>query len=72
MTQRIKGFVVTLERDIREDDVQPILDAIRMVRHVASVEPVETTLEDHMARQRVRFELAEKLAHLHRDILTGG
>ncbi len=40
MTARHCAYVVTLDRDIREDDAEPIIEAIRMIRFVAKVEPV--------------------------------
>lgn len=61
MTDRIKGLVVTLERDIREDDVEPIIDAIGQLRGVLSVVPDVVDVQDHMARERIRTELRAKL-----------
>lgn len=62
MTDRYAGFLVTLESDIREDDAEGILTALRMVRGVVSVEPVPTSpVELHIARQRVRLELEQRL-----------
>jgi hypothetical protein len=40
MTDRLKGFVVVLEEDLPEDDAEPVLSAIRMVKGVVSVKPV--------------------------------
>jgi hypothetical protein len=61
MTQRLKGFVVTLEKDLREDDAEVILNALRMIRHVESVEPVESNFDDQMNRSRIRSEFRDKL-----------
>jgi len=61
MTDRVKGFVVTLSEDMREDDAQAIADAIRMVRGVLDVSPSIVDHEDHMNRERIRRELQEKL-----------
>ena len=41
MTDRHSGYVVVLNRDIREDDAEAVINAIRMVKGVLSVEPVE-------------------------------
>jgi hypothetical protein len=46
---------------MREDDAQAVLDALRMVKCVQSVEPVEGGYHQHMAEQRVRREFADKL-----------
>lgn len=61
MTDRIKGFVVTLDKDYRVDDVEEIRRALLMVKGVLSVESSVADISDHMNRERVRLELHEKL-----------
>lgn len=61
MTDRLKGFVVTLDHDIREDDAEEILNAIRMVKGVVSVKPVQANSDDDIIRSRVLSELRQKL-----------
>ena len=61
MTDRIKGFTVTLSHDIRIDDVEPLIEAVKMLRGVAHVEPSLTTADDHMNRQMIMLELKQKL-----------
>ena len=61
MTDRVKGFTVTLEHDIRVDDVEMILNAVRMIHGVAHVEPSITTSEDHMNRMMIRTEMRKKI-----------
>lgn len=61
MTNRLKGFYVVLESDVREDDAEPILNALRMVKGVLSVDPVETAPVDHFERTRIEMEFREKL-----------
>ena len=56
MTDRHSGYIVTLDADIREDDAEAIVTALRMVRHVASVKPVVMDLTELMARERVRHD----------------
>ncbi len=60
MTDIVKGFTITLEKDIREDDVEYILNAIKMIRGVADVEPSIVGSDDIMNRSRIRHELREK------------
>lgn len=67
MTDRLKGFVVTLDEDIREDDAEDILNAIRMVKHVQSVEPITANFEDRMNRSRVRHHLLDKILDVIRE-----
>jgi hypothetical protein len=61
MTDRVKGFTVTLDQDYRDDDVEGILNAVRMIHGVAHVEPSIVTSEDHMNRQVIKYELQKKL-----------
>lgn len=60
MSERIKGFTVTLEKDVKEEGAEIILQALSMIKGVADVEPIETTYEDHMNRERVKWELRDK------------
>lgn len=55
------GYIVTLARDIREDDAVRIIEAIGMIREVVSVKPIIANGEDFMARERVRSEVQVKL-----------
>lgn len=67
MTDRYKGCVVTFDRDIREDDVEPLTSAISMLRGVASVALKMANPDDHMNRERIRSEIEEKLWAALRD-----
>lgn len=61
MTDRIKGLVVTLDSDYREDDVQQIIDAISMIKGVLIVDKNVTDVNDHINRSRIRSELINDL-----------
>ncbi len=61
MTDRVKGFTVTLEKDIRIDDVEEIQNAIAMIKGVIQVEPSISTSEDHMSRERAKYEMRNKI-----------
>jgi hypothetical protein len=52
MTDRHAGYLVTLADDIREDDAEAILTALRMVRGVQSVEPVLASIDQQIAQSR--------------------
>lgn len=65
MTDRISYLTVVLDQDIRDDDVQAVIDALGQNRHVISVKagaPVNHT--DHVARERLRFEMRGKVLDL--------
>jgi hypothetical protein len=61
MTDRLKGLVVTLEHDIREDDAESIMQAIRHLRGVEAVEPRKVDIDDQMNRTRIKHEIRRKL-----------
>ena len=52
MTNRICAYWVVLDRDVREDDAEPVLNAIRMVKGVAEITPVVSGVDIHVARER--------------------
>ena len=61
MTDRYKGVVVTFDRDIREDDAEETLNAIRHIRGVLEVQPVVANYDDHMNRELVRRDLGKRI-----------
>lgn len=61
MSNKIKGLVVTLEKDINEEDSEFIINTLKMIRGVASVNPVFTDISDQINRERVKSELRVKL-----------
>lgn len=67
MTTRFSGFQVTLKADVREDDAEAIINAIRMIKGVADVRPIETTYGPEILRQRL--EIVEKLEQFTQDLL---
>ena len=61
MTDRYNTLTVVLEREIREDDAEKYIDAIRMIKGVLSVKGNVADYEEYMATERVRRELGEKI-----------
>jgi ACT domain-containing protein len=65
MTDRYKAFLVTLDSDVRSDDAEPTIAAIRQIKGVIDVAPVMREIDkDHIARMRVREEIWESLRKL--------
>jgi len=52
--------VVTLERDMREDDAQAIFDALKQIRGVLDVRPIKSTPELTAMEARARRDMQEK------------
>lgn len=67
MTDRFNALTIVLDRDIRSDDAQSVIDAIKMVRGVQSVTPNIADMTDHIAYVRARGEIAAKLFEVLRD-----
>lgn len=78
MTDRLKGVWVAFDHDIREDDAEPIIGAIRCLKGVAGVDPClakgsgERMNRERMNRQQIRTEIAEKFFALYRELLGIG
>ncbi len=68
MTDRIKGLTISLEQDVRVDDLEPLMDAIRQFSGVADVTPLVASSDDWLARSRVRSELAEDFLDMYKKI----
>lgn len=61
MTDHINALIVTLERDVRDDDLQSLSDAIQHFRGVLSVKSNIADLRDHIAIERAKHEIKSKL-----------
>lgn len=68
MTDRFNAFVVTLDRDMREDDAQVLIQAIRQLRGVLTVVPHLSDISDVIATQRAQTRLREKLLSVLTDV----
>lgn len=61
MTDRIHSLTVVLENDIRIDDAEALINAIRQMRRVIAVEPNVSDVSDMVAISRARNELTGKI-----------
>lgn len=61
MTDRIKGFTVVLDKDIRVDDIEFVVNAIKIIKGVIGVESLVVDHSDYIARTRYRREVIEKI-----------
>jgi hypothetical protein len=60
MTKRHSGYIVVLETDVREDDAQEIMAAIRMIKGVVAVQPVVS--DPHLEIVENRRDIAWRAA----------
>lgn len=63
------GVMVTFEKDIRSDDANAIMEAIRQLRGVVNVKPVEA---DPSAERVLKMRIRNNLFVAMRDELFGG
>lgn len=61
MPDLVKGCWVAFDKDIRIDDVQEVVNAIRMLKSVAAVELSLADQTDWMNRTRITNELRKKI-----------
>lgn len=64
MTDRHAGYVVTLAKDIREDDAEHIINAMRMIKGVADVSPIISDYNVVLARGQRDMAWREAIIHL--------
>lgn len=61
MTDRHAAYIVVLGDDIREDDAEATINALRMVKGVVKVEPVVADYNLHIAQARVDREWKDRI-----------
>lgn len=61
MTDRYSGYVVVLERDIRDDDAEHVLGLLRNLKGVQSVQPVVNTPELMIAEDRAQRKIETRV-----------
>jgi hypothetical protein len=64
VTDRHNGYYVVLENDIRSDDAEATIAAIKQIKGVLSVTPNVASFDEHIAEMRVRTELGDKIMRL--------
>jgi hypothetical protein len=58
---RIKGLVVTLDQDYKDEDIKSLIDAINMIKGVTNVDLVGSNIDDIINRNRIKNEFQDKL-----------
>jgi uncharacterized protein YeeX (DUF496 family) len=64
MTDRYNALTVVLEENIREDDAEALIAAIRQLRGVQDVVPNVADINSVVADSRARLELLDALIQL--------
>jgi hypothetical protein len=64
MTDRYCGFIVVLEKELRSDDAEATIAAIKQIKGVASVEPQVANMDHYFARSMARTEILNEVYDL--------
>lgn len=67
MTDRHSGYIVILEDDVREDDAEATLQAIRQVKRVIDVRPIVSDTMQEIATSRAKWEIRNKIDQIFKD-----
>lgn len=68
MTDRYNALTVSLERDIRDDDAEIIINAIKAIRGVSDVTGNIVDIDSFAAASRSRQQFVSKLYDLIKEI----
>jgi len=68
VSDRIKGCWVAFDHDIKDEDAEPIMDAIRRLRSVDAVEARVADMDDWMARKNVKAEIRAAVVELFKSL----
>lgn len=69
MTDRIVSLTVVLEKEVREDDCQAIIDAVKMIKGVGHVTAEVGDVEFYTARAQATIELWKRISELFEEYL---
>ena len=61
MTDRLNGFIVYFDKEIREDDAERIRQAILTLKNVIGADPIVAEYDSYIAKEQARRELGVKL-----------
>ena len=61
MSDRINALTVVLEKDMKDEDVRQVVQAIKMIKNVLKVKTNIVDINSYCAEQRVRAELHKSL-----------
>lgn len=69
MSDRVNGFIVVLDRDYNDDDIEATINAIKQIKGVISVKPNVATPNDEIVAMREKHKLIDKVYGLIEEIL---
>lgn len=61
MSDRHMGYIVVLEKDLKDEDSERVISAIGCIAGVVKVEPIVGNVEKHFAITKAKQEIWDKL-----------
>lgn len=61
MSDRGKGLIVVLDRDYREEDIEPIKELIMQIKGVEAVKDSKVNRDDPINRMRIIGEIKSRI-----------
>jgi len=71
MTDRVNGLFVAFDKDLREDDVQNIINAILMIKNVMGVEKNVSNMDEWIAFSRLKIMALNKIIDIFKEPWDG-
>ena len=71
MSDRINGFVVILDKDYKDEDIEATIKAIEQIKGVVAVKPNIVKHNDYIAKEQTKINIVEKIYNFAQDILKG-
>lgn len=68
MTDRHMGYVVVLTKDIREDDAEAVIAALKMIKGVLTVKPITGDMATMVIESRMKNELRDRLYQVIKEL----
>lgn len=69
MSEYYSGFVVVMETDINEEEMQKVLETLGMIKGVVDVKPVEKEkTEQRIQKSRIKNEIMQAINNTVKDI----
>lgn len=68
MTNSIHSLQIVLAENVRVDDIEPMIAAIKHIKNVADVVPVVNTLDATMAEVRAKDEARYRISKAMKDL----
>lgn len=68
MSNRVKGFVVALDKNYREEDIEKIKQAIMQIKGVIGVKENVVTADDYINTVRITHNVQKRLYEIAEEL----